>query len=271
MMAIHLRSCALTLARYALDASVLPPVEDTLPLAEQARRHLMGRYKRVRQQREYGRQVPPDAEAFVSATFSGKDADGQPLTGHGHAYYLPSDEDGDGWIDHLTVYAAHGFAADEVAALDRLRRLPFGEGEALQLLLVGLGSARDLRAPLLAESTIWVSATPFVVTRYPKRRGAKRDRLEDYATPQAFARHVLRQELERRAELPPVLAIEELLWIGAHRLRPIQFKRFRNKRGDDGGRRPAGGFRITFAAGVRGPLCLGHSCHFGLGLFFPEL
>ena len=75
----------------------------------------------------------------------------------------------------------------------------FGEGEALQLLLVGLGSARDLRAPLLAESTIWVSATPFVVTRYPKRRGAKRDRLEDYATPQAFARHLLRQNRTRRA------------------------------------------------------------------------
>ena len=25
----------------------------------------------------------------------------------------------------------------------------------------------------------------------------------------------------------------------------------------------------TFAAPVRGPLCLGHSCHFGLGLFLP--
>lgn len=51
---------------------------------------------------------------------------------------------------------------------------------------------------------------------------------------------------------------------------PIQFYRFRRKAGDDGGRRPAGGFRIRFAQPVRRSLCLGHSTHFGLGLFLPE-
>ena len=110
---------------------------------------------------------------------------------------------------------------------------------------------------------------PFVVTRFPKRRGTKRDRPEDYATPRAFARLVLRQEIARRSELPGVVSIEDEELIGPGRLRSIQFKRFRNKPGDDGGRRPAGGFKITFAEPVPGPLCLGHSCHFGLGLFFP--
>jgi CRISPR-associated protein Csb2 len=52
-----------------------------------------------------------------------------------------------------------------------------------------------------------------------------------------------------------------------NRLRTVEFKRSRIKPGDDGGRRPAAGFRITFAAPIRGPLALGHSCHFGLGLF----
>src|SRR5205807_635851 len=197
-----------------------------------------------------------------------------PLTGHQHAYYLPGDEDGDGRIDHLTVYAERGFDADEVAALDRLRRLPWGEGEPLRLLVVGLGNPHDFRAPLVDEAKAWISATPFVVTRYPKVSGTKRDRPEDYASPRAFARHVLRQELERRrnlgegsgaggqgsggyqelqgrTDLPEVMSIEDEELIGAHRLRPIQFKRFRNKRGDDGGRRPAGGFRITFAAPIR--------------------
>jgi CRISPR-associated protein Csb2 len=100
-------------------------------------------------------------------------------------------------------------------------------------------------------------------------RGTKRDRPEDYASPVAFARCVLEQELARKADLPRVVAIDNLETIGARELRPIQFKRFRNKRGDDGGRRPAGAFRITFAEPVQGPLCLGHSCHFGLGLFLP--
>jgi CRISPR-associated protein Csb2 len=206
----------------------------------------------------------------LSPAFWGKDDQRRPLTGHRHAFLLSADEDGDGRIDHLTVFALMGFNALECQAIDKLRRLRFADGDPLHLLLIGLGSERDFRAPLLEESTVWISATPFVVTRYPKLRGTKRDRPEDYSSPRAFARHVLRQELERRPELPPVVSIEDQELIGTNKLRPIQFKRFRRKPGDDGGRRPAGGFRITFAAPVRGPLCLGHSCHFGLGLFLPS-
>jgi CRISPR-associated protein Csb2 len=147
-----------------------------------------------------------------------------------------------------------------------MRRLSFGNKDPLRLLLVGLANSTDFRSPVLEESTTWVSATPFITTRYPKLSGTKRDRPEDYATPQTFTRHVLEQEVRRRSDLPQIVYIREEL-IGAHRLRPIQFKRFRSKAGDDGGRRPAGGFRITFESAVRGPICLGHACHFGLGLF----
>ena len=101
------------------------------------------------------------------------------------------------------------------------------------------------------------------------KKDQKRDRPEDCATPNDFTRYVLRQELQRRPGLPEIVSIQEEELIGMHRLRPIQFKRFRRKHSDDGGRRSACGFRITFAASVRGPLCLGHSCHFGLGLFLP--
>lgn len=31
--------------------------------------------------------------------------------------------------------------------------------------------------------------------------------------------------------------------------------------------RPGHFFRLTFPESVAGPLCVGHSCHFGLGLF----
>jgi CRISPR-associated protein Csb2 len=269
-------SSGITLARYALDASILPLVEETLPLAEQARRHLMGRYKRVRQERKYGRNIPPDAEKFVSEVFAGKDTEGRPLVGHQHAYYLPSDEDGDGRIDHVTVYAEKGFDADEIAALDRLRRLTCGAGEPLALLLVGLGQVRDFRAPLLAESAAWESATPFVATRYPKWSGRKRDPAALRGQePMEFARLVLREEIERlrqrRGKLPNLERIDRLEGdrVGAHKLRRIQFKRSRSKRSDDGARHAWGAFRIVFDKPVRGPICLGHSCHFGLGLFLP--
>jgi CRISPR-associated protein Csb2 len=135
---------------------------------------------------------------------------------------------------------------------------------------LGLGSQRDFNAPLFAESTAWESATPFIATRYPKLRGQKRDRPEVYATPQVFAAHVLRQELMRlTTHDSPLTTIELLDGIGPRRLRCIQFQRFRRKHGDDGGRRSSAAFRVTFAQPVRGPLCLGHSAHFGMGLFLP--
>jgi CRISPR-associated protein Csb2 len=55
----------------------------------------------------------------------------------------------------------------------------------------------------------------------------------------------------------------------AGRLRPIEFRRFRRRRTDDGARRLAGSFRIDFGRNVIGPVCLGHSSHFGMGLFMP--
>lgn len=35
--------------------------------------------------------------------------------------------------------------------------------------------------------------------------------------------------------------------------------------------RPAGAFVIEFRKPIRGPICLGHSSHFGLGLFMPHI
>ena len=78
---------------------------------------------------------------------------------------------------------------------------------------------------------------------------------------------MLREELERRGLKDAV--IEPLDGIGARRLRPLQFQLYRRKRGDDGGQRPRGAFRLRFPAPVSGPIAVGHSCHFGLGLFLP--
>src|SRR5262249_31866282 len=253
--------------RFALDGKILPLVTDTLPLAEGVRLELMRRCRSVL--RHQG--VEPDRVRLAERcpAVVGKTPNGRPLRGHGHAFFIPADEDADGRLDPLTIVAGQRFSAEEVEALDRLREISRGDADPLRLLLVGLGSDADFRALVLGEAKVWVSATPFVVTRYPKLRGTKRDRPEDYASPGAFAQHVLRQEIARRGGLPPVVSIEEVL-IGAGRLRSIQFKRFRTERGDDGGRRAAGGFKITFAEPGPGPLCLGHSCHFGLGLFVPE-
>ncbi len=264
-----------TIARYGLDGPVLPLVSATLPLAEAMRRALMSRYQHRKRFEKYGRDIPADAERFASQVFSGKDEHGQPLRGdHDHAFYLPTDEDGDGRLDHATVYAPAGFNRDEIRAIDALRRLKFGDLE-LALLLVGLGDKRSFgEAPLLDKSTVWTSATPFLVTRHMKRRGTKRDPIAFFESPEGrteFVKQVLREELERRDLSHGGIEIEPLEQVGKHpALRPVQFRLSRVKAGDDGASRPRGLFQLRFPTPVTGPIALGHSCHFGLGLFVAE-
>lgn len=265
----------LTIARFLLDGPVLPLVTDTLRVAEAVRRGLLARFQRHCHRQKYGHANKPYQELFRSPVLSGKAADGRILRDHRHAFYLPAAEGDDPrWLTHVTVVAAGGFGPDELAAVNALRTLKLDdESPDLRVQLVGLGHPQDFRTVLLGKSAVWVSATPFVVTRYPKRRGRKRDRPEDYATPGDFARHVLIEELSRlretRPDLPAIAAIQPLDGIGRQHLRPLEFHRTRRKAGDDGSRRPHGAFRLEFTEPVRGPVCLGYASHFGLGLFIP--
>ncbi len=274
---------AFQVARFALDSAVLPLVTDTLRVAEDARRNLMFHFGAVTK--------AAAGEKGRSEVFAGKDSEGAPLEGHQHAYFLPTDEDADGRLDHLTIVAAMGFGTGELRAIDRLRELKSREreesGHPLHVLLLGLGRLGDYTPFPLRTCNAWISATPFVAPRFPKPRGTKRDAPELLASPVLFLEAVLREEVARLILRRPDLSrldldeikTEPLLDHGTFRLpdregnprgpRPIQFWRYRQKRGDDGGNRRAGFFRITFLEPVAGPLCLGHSSHFGLGLFIP--
>jgi CRISPR-associated protein Csb2 len=253
-----------TVARFLLDGPVLPLVTETLPLAEQARRALLWWCRQLAQRDQPG--LPPQDVLPRAPAFWGKENDGRPRTGHRHAFFLPTDDDGDGRLDHVTVFAPMGFSQLERRALERVRRLLFGEGGELHLARIGFGAPEDFRLPLFRPATIWRSATPFVLTRMLKRRGRKRDRLEDWG-PKEFAILVLKEELARRG-LPTPMRVDMELAIGPRRLRPLQFKRTRERKsGDDTFRRPTAVLQITFKEPVAGPLCLGQGCHLGLGLF----
>jgi CRISPR-associated protein Csb2 len=269
--------------RYALDSAVLPLVTETLPVAEVARRTLMGIYGRLVWKRLQGEAPYPLEPALRPRTevFSGKDAAGDRLNGHCHAYYFPTDEDGDDRLDHLTIYAEGGFGSDERRALDRLHGLRMGwEGEArhpLRLLLLGMGACDEYSPGPLQMSKTWESATPYLATRYAKTRGRNRINLRSPEARAAYLQDDLRAQLavvrpDLMSEGAPTVSIEPL-WdnnqcfkIG-DRWRPIEFKRYRRKASDDGGRRLAGAFRLTFRQPVRGPITLGWSSHFGMGQF----
>jgi CRISPR-associated protein Csb2 len=258
------------IVRFALDSTVLPLVTETLPVAESARRMLMG---------IHGSLTECDSVQGRSKTFSGKDSEGNPLSGHSHAYYLPTDEDGDGRLDHLTILARSGFDKHEMCAVDSLRVLKNPDrnqsGQALRVLLLGWGQLEEFHAGPVQASRVWNAVTPYVATRYAKTRGRERIDLCDMDAVIRFLRdNLLRQLVEIRADIPDVNAvgIEPMLEGGAFKIssyHPIQFKRFRHKSSDDGGRRLSGAFRIAFPDVIRGPIALGHSAHFGLGLFMP--
>lgn len=260
--------------RFALDSSVLPLVIETLPVAEAARRALMSLY---------GRLTERNGMRGQSEVLSGKRGDGTPDEGHTHAYYLPSDEDDDGRLDHLTVVATAGFGQGEMQAMDRLREIRVA-GRAtlthpLRVLLLGYGSLEEFQPKPVGRSRVWLSATPYIATRYAKTRGRERIDLQSLQARTEFLSEDLRAQVQAvRPDLGKLVGYVEIVPLLegsafeiASRWRPLQFKRFRRKRGDDGGLRLAGAFKLVFPGeGVRGPLALGHSAHFGMGLFLPQ-
>ncbi len=259
--------------RYSLHSTVLPTITETLSVAEAARYRLMG---------IQGRLTARDGANGRSTVFSGKDESGERLKDHSHAYYLPTDEDGDGRIDHLTVFAAGGFSPDEQRALDLLRDLrtgrPMEARYPLRLLMLGMGTSGEYPPGPLRPSAVWESATPYLASRYAKTEGRNRINLASPAACAAFLASDIRGLIaavrpdlsESGAQLVSVEPLwENRVFTVAGRWRPIQFKRFRRKAGDDGGRRLAGSFRLTFDRPVRGPIALGWSSHFGMGLFVP--
>ncbi len=254
------------IVRYALDAIPLPLVVNALKVGEVARRAVMAQYGRMN---DDGR----------SPTLSGKDADSRPLIGHQHAHYLSTDEDCDGRIDHLTVFASAGFGDREQMALANLSELNFGDGKKeIKLLLLGFSesSKQDELGPLFGNSCVWQSVTPYIMGRHPKtyrtgepkiaENGYQMDSPED---------QILREWQQKRTYDPSLPEIREIrqiphLTAGGHRFSWLDF-RYRRKSGS--APEPVGtgrGFELVFSGQLHGPVSLGYGSHFGLGLFFPK-
>jgi CRISPR-associated protein Csb2 len=232
-----------TAVLFALESDIRPWVTETLEVAERVRRKLMGIHSRL----------VGDPTA-VSPKLSGKDSQGQPLLGHRHAFILPLDRDGDGWIDHLLVTCKETFDREECRALERLDSIWQPQGRPdLRCIPVFRGEP----AGIWPRARIVRSATPFVPPRhYRKGRG-------DFG--RWLAGEVLREAahhgLPAIAHVAPVQRLE----VGGRDVRWIEF---RHSRKDDA-MRLGYGFELEFTEPPVGPVVLGYGCHFGLGLFMP--
>jgi CRISPR-associated protein Csb2 len=192
----------------------------------------------------------------------GCDAAHHPLAGHRHAHWLPLDLDGDGRIEHVLVYAPMGLDAVAQQALGRIVRTYGKDLPEIVVSLAGFGSLVTIRRQLrdqrgahpaeLATATVWESRTPFLAPRHLKPSG--NNSLIGQVQAECASRG-----------LPVPVRVEELSREVLVERRFLEFVRVRPDKAPPQ-TRPLG-LRLTFAAPVAGPLCLGYASHFGLGVF----
>ena len=256
------RGAGTTVVRFAMVGRPLPMVSDTLKWGELARRSAMAKYGR---QNGGGR----------SKTLAGKDAAGKPLRGHRHAFYVPTDENGDGRLDHVTVWTPGGLNEREFQAIVSVNTLdPGGQREPVQLVYQAHGKEDDFTdvSPLFSKSKRWRSLTPYVLTRHVKFRGPKNEkRMVDGPEDQ------VRREVSLRFSEGPSLANVQILDARdairpmqegfSSGFRPFDFRKYRQGGSNGGG---AFSFELEFEEEICGPLLLGFACHYGLGIFVPD-
>lgn len=214
----------------------LPPLEDALRVGEVCRTAAM----------YHAGEAPP--------VLSGHDLPDDAV--HQHAFYLPEDADGDGRIDHVTVHAFSGLGGDAVRALSRLERLWVDAGAEWCVLLEGFGTASDFPDhPYLGTARTWESVTPYLHPWFRKRSFAIEDQV--------------RRELQGRGYPPPETQSLRTVRVGNADRRPIDFHRFRTRRGLVQPDTQGSFWRLTFPEPVPGPIALGFGCHYGLGIFRP--
>ncbi len=257
-----------TVARYLLAGRPLPRIEDTVRIGELMRRAALAQFG-WQHDETAGRRIPK-----APSEISGRGGDGKPLKdpSHPHAFWLPEDADGDGWIDHVSVFIAGGMNDNVLRALDRITRLWLppkqrpGDEEAepssvkeWRLALEGFGKPADFAggAGILATSRRWRSVTPFLASGHLKAAGYPGE---------------VRRLLELRGRNATDVDVGELeaIDVGGAPRRAIHFHRFRS-RGRETQPDAAGALlNIVLPEAIEGPLAIGFGSHFGLGLFVAE-
>ncbi len=234
--------------------SALPVVGRTLPQAELIHRALVSQ--------------AGNGQRATCPEITGKDEHGEPLKNHQHAHILPVDLDLDGHIDHVLIYARMGLGRAAQQAIRSLRRTWTKRGPDLQMALAGQGQLSDLRRipePLRSGITAhlageqgartWTSATPFVLPRHAKRRGA--NTLEGQILAELTSR-----------DLPPAQVLV-LPW-DSRTLKLRHAVRVRRHPARIPPSDAGYAIRLVFEQPVVGPISLGYAAHFGLGLFIAE-
>jgi CRISPR-associated protein Csb2 len=214
---------------------------------------------------------------------------------HQHAFYLPMSKpnDADRFLSELHVWCPYGFTQAEVQILLRINRLIWGGGKyPVRPVLTAMSKEPPSDVPFSTGKTasrVWRSASPFVPPRYFYRGNSGKLTLKVKDQPEYQLIECLKAigiktagEI-RRLSLPGRnLHDGQAQWDIVRT--PESEDSILNNTANVSVHRPGSGgarererrvglfFEIEFAAPVSLPIpALGHSCHFGLGLFIPVI
>ncbi|HET8579394.1 MAG TPA: type I-U CRISPR-associated protein Csb2 [Nitrospiraceae bacterium] len=211
--------------------------------------------------------APPDVRSRI-AEMTGKDAQGEPIPGHRHTEFLLWGEES-ALVRLIAWRDGRPFERNESEAILRAAERQFSwvappdsQAQVWKIRLVPLDGAVP-RPPGFdgAASTFWQSVTPYVPPRHHLRGGKLRER--------ESIEHQVRRELSSRGfDAARLVAVEELgnpEWVAVH------LPRKERSRSAFIGDRRGYRLRLRFEVPIVGPIRLGHSSSFGLGLFRPIL
>jgi CRISPR-associated protein Csb2 len=229
--------------RYAVYGKPLPRIEDAVRFGEWLRQAAMGQAKRLL------------GENALPALLSGH---GLPTDNrHQHAFFIP-DPNREGQIAHAIVHIPGGFDAVTRRVLENLTEIKNRDGQEWRLLLehVGDKSVFGEHVPLLKDASVWQSVTPYLHPWHRKK---------NFDVEAQIRRECHERGLPALDWLQPI----EVVSLESRRLRPVDFHRFRRKRGLVQPDTHGSLWQLRFSEPIPGVLALGFGNHFGLGLFEP--
>ncbi len=240
--------------QFALGGHVLPPIPLWIKVTERFRGRIL---------REF------TGDPASRRLLSGKADDGRPLLGaHEHTFYLlwPGEEQQS--PSRLIVWRrGERFQKNEIEAmmLSAAKLIPWTskkEGWIVQVVPLPLSTALPKR--FQASARVWESVTPFV---RPHNRHFRRS--NGKSRPEEEAENICGRLIEKVWGIRPVRVEkirDEAPWVKLHETAAM-----RRERRAGGDRTPHVGpgfyLRVTFAEEFQGPLIVGDSAHYGLGVF----
>jgi len=250
--------------QFAVGGRTLPPLSLWVKVTERFR----GRTVRRLSEAITGRtgvlykDLSPEQRTRISH-ITGKDEHGNISKGHRHFYFLLWPDEF-GLPTRLIVWSPEmPFEQEEIEALLAAASQPIHWDGESELYLVPLPLENPLPRAFSTPSQVWRSLTPFVIP--PSRhRFRTKGRLRPGETPDQVATKLL---LAAGFPAPQKITVQRDSGSSLMRIHQTRQHRLGNNRTGPPPERPGFRLLIQFDQPVSGPIVIGESCHFGLGLF----